>query len=48
MPKAGDRIVVVGGTSGLGHSIAQAADALGAKVTIAGRAGNAQKSLPVR
>jgi NAD(P)-dependent dehydrogenase (short-subunit alcohol dehydrogenase family) len=37
MPKAGDHIVIVGGTSGLGHSIAQAADALGAKVTIAGR-----------
>jgi NAD(P)-dependent dehydrogenase (short-subunit alcohol dehydrogenase family) len=37
MPKAGDHIVVVGGTSGLGFSISQAADALGAKVTIAGR-----------
>jgi NAD(P)-dependent dehydrogenase (short-subunit alcohol dehydrogenase family) len=37
MPKAGDHVVVVGGTSGLGLSIAQAADALGAKVTIAGR-----------
>jgi NAD(P)-dependent dehydrogenase (short-subunit alcohol dehydrogenase family) len=37
MPKTGDHIVIVGGTSGLGFSIAQAADALGAKVTIAGR-----------
>ena len=37
MPKAGDHIFIVGGTSGLGFSIAQAADALGAKVTIAGR-----------
>ncbi len=37
MPKAGDHIVVVGGTSGLGFSIAKAADALGAKVAIAGR-----------
>ncbi|HYA72675.1 MAG TPA: SDR family oxidoreductase [Roseiarcus sp.] len=37
MPKAGDHIVIIGGTSGLGFSIAQAADALGAKVTIAGR-----------
>jgi len=37
MPKAGDHIVIVGGTSGLGFSIAQAADALGARVTIAGR-----------
>jgi NAD(P)-dependent dehydrogenase (short-subunit alcohol dehydrogenase family) len=37
MPKAGDHVVIVGGTSGLGFSIAQAADALGAKVTIAGR-----------
>jgi len=37
MPKAGDHVVIIGGTSGLGFSIAQAADALGAKVTIAGR-----------
>jgi NAD(P)-dependent dehydrogenase (short-subunit alcohol dehydrogenase family) len=37
MPKSGDHIFIVGGTSGLGYSIAQAADALGAKVTIAGR-----------
>jgi NAD(P)-dependent dehydrogenase (short-subunit alcohol dehydrogenase family) len=37
MPKTGDHIFIVGGTSGLGYSIAQAADALGAKVTIAGR-----------
>ena len=37
MPKAGDHIVIVGGTSGLGFSIAQEADALGARVTIAGR-----------
>ena len=39
MPKTGDHIFIVGGTSGLGYSIAQAADALGAKVTIAGRGG---------
>ncbi len=37
MPKPGDHIVIVGGTSGLGFSIARAADALGAKVTIMGR-----------
>jgi NAD(P)-dependent dehydrogenase (short-subunit alcohol dehydrogenase family) len=37
MPSAGDHIVIVGGTSGLGFSIAKAADALGAKVTITGR-----------
>ena len=37
MPKAGDHIFIVGGTSGLGFSLAQAAHALGAKVTIAGR-----------
>ena len=37
MPKAGDHIFIVGGTSGLGFSLAQAAHALGANVTIAGR-----------
>jgi NAD(P)-dependent dehydrogenase (short-subunit alcohol dehydrogenase family) len=37
MPKAGDHVVIIGGTSGLGFSVAKAADALGAKVTIAGR-----------
>jgi NAD(P)-dependent dehydrogenase (short-subunit alcohol dehydrogenase family) len=37
MPKAGDHVVIIGGTSGLGFSTAQAAEALGAKVTIAGR-----------
>jgi NAD(P)-dependent dehydrogenase (short-subunit alcohol dehydrogenase family) len=37
MPQAGQHVFVVGGTSGLGLSIAQAADALGANVTIAGR-----------
>jgi NAD(P)-dependent dehydrogenase (short-subunit alcohol dehydrogenase family) len=37
MPKSGDHIVIVGGTSGLGFSVAKAADALGAKVTILGR-----------
>ena len=37
MPKADEHIFVVGGTSGLGFSVAQKADKLGAKVTIAGR-----------
>jgi NAD(P)-dependent dehydrogenase (short-subunit alcohol dehydrogenase family) len=37
MPKPNDHIFIVGGTSGLGFSVAKAADALGAKVTIAGR-----------
>lgn len=37
MPKANDHIFIVGGTSGLGFAVAKAADALGAKVTIAGR-----------
>lgn len=37
MTQAGQHIFVVGGTSGLGLSIAQAAHTLGAKVTIAGR-----------
>jgi NAD(P)-dependent dehydrogenase (short-subunit alcohol dehydrogenase family) len=37
MPSAGQHVFVVGGTSGLGFSIAQAADSLGATVTIAGR-----------
>jgi NAD(P)-dependent dehydrogenase (short-subunit alcohol dehydrogenase family) len=37
MPKPNDHIVIVGGTSGLGFAVAQAADALGCKVTITGR-----------
>jgi NAD(P)-dependent dehydrogenase (short-subunit alcohol dehydrogenase family) len=37
MPRAGEHVFIVGGTSGLGLSIAQAADGLGAKVSIAGR-----------
>ncbi len=37
MPKPNDRIFIVGGTSGIGFSIAQSADALGCRVTIAGR-----------
>jgi NAD(P)-dependent dehydrogenase (short-subunit alcohol dehydrogenase family) len=37
MPAANAHIVVIGGTSGLGLSIAQAAYAQGCKVTIAGR-----------
>lgn len=37
MPKAGDHVVVIGGTNGLGLDIAKAAHALGARVTVAGR-----------
>jgi NAD(P)-dependent dehydrogenase (short-subunit alcohol dehydrogenase family) len=37
MPRAGDHIFIVGGTSGLGLAIARAADELGALVTISGR-----------
>lgn len=37
MPKSNDHILVVGGASGLGLSIAQTAHALGCRVTIAGR-----------
>ena len=37
MPKANEHIVVVGGTSGIGLSLASAAHALGCKLTIAGR-----------
>jgi len=37
MPKAGEHVVVVGGTSGIGLPLARAAHALGCKVTIAGR-----------
>jgi NAD(P)-dependent dehydrogenase (short-subunit alcohol dehydrogenase family) len=37
MPKPNDHIFVVGGTAGLGLAIAQSADALGCRVTIAGR-----------
>lgn len=37
MPKPDDHIFIIGGAAGLGLSIARAADAAGAKVTIAGR-----------
>jgi NAD(P)-dependent dehydrogenase (short-subunit alcohol dehydrogenase family) len=37
MPKPGDHIVVIGGTRGLGFSIAQASIEAGARVTITGR-----------
>ena len=37
MPKPKDHIVIVGGTSGIGFSLAQSADALGCTVTITGR-----------
>lgn len=37
MPVAKEHLVVVGGTSGIGLSVAQAAHALGCQVTIAGR-----------
>src|SRR5438874_4279122 len=37
MPQPGERIFIVGGTSGLGLAVAKAAASLGAKITIAGR-----------
>jgi NAD(P)-dependent dehydrogenase (short-subunit alcohol dehydrogenase family) len=37
MPKAGEHVVVVGGTSGMGLPLARAAHALGCTVTITGR-----------
>jgi NAD(P)-dependent dehydrogenase (short-subunit alcohol dehydrogenase family) len=37
MPKANEHMVVVGGTSGIGLSLARAAHAAGSKVTITGR-----------
>jgi NAD(P)-dependent dehydrogenase (short-subunit alcohol dehydrogenase family) len=37
MPKANEHVLVVGGTSGIGLSLAHAAHALGCKLTIAGR-----------
>jgi NAD(P)-dependent dehydrogenase (short-subunit alcohol dehydrogenase family) len=37
MPKANEHIVVIGGTSGIGLSLARAAHALGCKLTIGGR-----------
>ncbi|MBD1549765.1 SDR family oxidoreductase [Roseibium aggregatum] len=37
MPKPNDHVFIVGGTSGLGLAVAEAAHALGCKVTIAGR-----------
>jgi NAD(P)-dependent dehydrogenase (short-subunit alcohol dehydrogenase family) len=37
MPKANEHIVVVGGTSGIGLALAQAAHALGCNLTVAGR-----------
>ena len=39
MPKANDHMLVIGGTSGIGLPLAQAAHALGCKLTIAGRGG---------
>jgi NAD(P)-dependent dehydrogenase (short-subunit alcohol dehydrogenase family) len=37
VPKSNDHIFIVGGTSGLGFALAEASNALGARVTIAGR-----------
>ena len=37
MPKANEHVVVVGGTSGIGLSLASAIHALGCKLTVAGR-----------
>lgn len=37
MPKSGQHFVIIGGTQGLGLHIANAATALGARVTVAGR-----------
>jgi len=37
MPKAGEHLMIVGGTAGLGLALAKAADSLGVNVTIAGR-----------
>jgi NAD(P)-dependent dehydrogenase (short-subunit alcohol dehydrogenase family) len=37
MPKASEHVVVVGGTSGIGLSLARAAHALGCEVTVTGR-----------
>jgi NAD(P)-dependent dehydrogenase (short-subunit alcohol dehydrogenase family) len=37
MPKANEHVVVVGGTSGIGLSLASAIPALGCKLTVAGR-----------
>jgi len=37
MPQSGELVFIVGGTSGLGLALAQAAASLGASVTIAGR-----------
>ena len=37
MPKANEHVLVVGGTSGIGLSLARAAHALGCKLTIGGR-----------
>jgi len=37
MPKANEHVVVIGGTSGVGLSLARAAHALGCKLTIGGR-----------
>lgn len=39
MPKAAEHIVIIGGTSGIGLAIAQAAHSLGCLVTIGGRDG---------
>jgi len=37
MPKANEHVVVIGGTSGVGLSLARAAHALGCQLTVAGR-----------
>jgi NAD(P)-dependent dehydrogenase (short-subunit alcohol dehydrogenase family) len=37
MPKANEHVVVVGGTSGIGLSLAKAAQAIGCKLTVTGR-----------
>jgi NAD(P)-dependent dehydrogenase (short-subunit alcohol dehydrogenase family) len=37
MPNANEHVVVVGGTSGIGLSLARAAHALGCKLTLTGR-----------
>jgi NAD(P)-dependent dehydrogenase (short-subunit alcohol dehydrogenase family) len=37
MPKANEHLVVVGGTSGIGLSLARAAHAIGCKLTVTGR-----------
>lgn len=45
MPKATEHIVIIGGTSGIGLAIAQAAHSLGCLVTIGGRDGGRAASI---